>query len=294
MADNDSAEAILAEMGEGEAPEEQTGEELATPEEQTPTESETPPEAEKTDERPPLPPEELDKRYRDQQSATFQERQRRRDAEERNQRLESQFKELMGRVGPQTPPEQQTQEPTVNDDPLAVIEQLQQERVERQRQEAIQAQQQQQYQQQAEQVQRLGRDFDEYEQAYLKEQPDYIEAVQHLVRTRAEQLQQFGMTNPEQLEAQVKAEVAQLGATALSNGRDPARAAYHMAKTMGYAPQGSNPQQRLANVRAGQAAAKTLSGGGKGVASGMTINDINELTGKEFDEAVEKMLASEL
>ncbi len=293
----DDAQSILAEMDSGaEEPvelEEQDIEEAPEGEDQEQPEGEAEAKADDEKAKEPLPPEELEKRYRDQQGATFAERQRRRELESKVERMEQTFQQIQQRMVQPQQPQAQQQPIDPKEDPIAFLEQLQ-----RQQQEQAQMAQQRQAHEQQQQarieaVHRLGRDVADVEQDFVRSAPDYYEAIDHMINTRGSQLAAFGMRDPAEIQATIKAEVAQLTSTALQNGANPAEAAYNMAKQMGY--QRAQPQaaQRLDMARNGQRASKTMSGGGRSAGGQMTLGDIANLEGKEFDAACDRLFAGE-
>ncbi len=193
---------------------------------------------------------------------------------------------------PQQP--QEAQQPVdPEQDPIAFLKQIQAQQQQQQQFAQQQQAQQAQMQQRVEAVQRLGRDVADVEQDFVRSAPDYYEAVDHMINTRASQLAAFGMRDQSEIQATIKAEVAQLTSTALQNGANPAEAAYQMAKQMGY--QRAQPQaaQKLDMARQGQRAAKTMSGGGRGAGGPMTLGDIANLEGKDFDAACDRLFAGE-
>lgn len=296
-----SAQDILAEM---EAPaEDATQESQESPdgqdggEEKGEKESAAPEKSEKDGEveaKEPLPPDELEKRWKDQQGATFAERQRRKEAERRAEETQDKLIRMMERMQGGQQQEQQPQGiPDPEDDPIAALKAMKQQAEIQEQQRREYAQRQAQAQQIEEQVQRLARDVTEIEQDFARSQPDYYEAVNHLVDVRTQQLQSFGITNPNQVRQQIKGEIAQLSDNALRSGANPAEAAYQMAKQMGYAQKRPDPKENLDNVRRGLKAAKTISGGGKGSGGQPTLAEIAELDGKAFDDACDRLFANE-
>ena len=99
-----------------------------------------------------------------------------------------------------------------------------------------QAQQQQQYATQQQQIQQrdaLLKVTAQHEEAFVKQQPDYLEAVQYAKTRRAKELVAAGWT-PENAQQTALSEAWSLAYTWLSQGMNPAERAYAMAKEMGY------------------------------------------------------------
>jgi hypothetical protein len=111
------------------------------------------------------------------------------------------------------------------------------------------------------------------EQAFKQATPDYDQAVEHMLRGRAQQLQLMGVNNPVQLQQILRAEAADLAQTAIELQRDPAEFVYEYSRIFGYQPQAA-PQQQAANpmfdaIAKGQQR-KSLSG-----ARGVGVKDHN-------------------
>lgn len=151
--------------------------------------------------------------------------------------------------------------------------------------------------QQAVQFERLNSAVDDYESAFAAENPDYHEATDHMLGVQQKILEGMGYP-PEVAAQQVGMWSVSVAQQALQTGRDPAKAAYELAQTMGYVPaskrQGHQPAQaaaeQLAAIRAGQESAKTLSGGGAGGAGRPSLKSIASLEGAAFDSAMDKFL----
>lgn len=291
-AEPSNSEEFLDEVLEGEPHE---GDE---PKEDEPKQEETETKAkdEKTDDekpREPLTSEELEKRWKDQQGATFAERQRRRELEDKMARMEQSFQAIQQRIQqPQQPQEQQQQQIDPEQDPVGFLKQLQQQQQAQAQAQQQQMQQQAQMQERVAAVHRLGQNVSDYEQDFVTRNPDYYEAAEHLMNARAQQLQSFGVTDQQEILGQIKAEIAQLTGNAIQRGINPAQAAYDMAKQMGYQRKQPEAQQRLDMARAGQRASKTVSGGGRGAGGPMSLADIADLEGPEFDKACEKLFSA--
>ncbi len=289
----DDAQSILAEMESGaddiEAPEELQADEAQSDEQPEDDEKQ---EVEAQEVKEPLPPEELQKRLKDQQGATFAERQRRRELEDKMARMEQSFAAIQQRIQQPQDQLQQQQQIDPEQDPVGFLKQLQEQQ---QHQAQLQQQRQMQEQQMQERIQavhRLGQNVSDYEQDFSTRQPDYYQAADHLMNARAQQLQSFGVTDPDEIVGQIRAEIAQLTSNALQRGINPAQAAYDMAKSMGYQREQPQAQQRLDMARAGQRASKTMSGGGRGAGGPMSLADIADLEGAEFDKACEKLFSA--
>lgn len=125
---------------------------------------------------------------------------------------------------------------------------------------------------------------------FAAQQPDYPQAFEHLIRSRAAELIALGVKDQAELARQIKADEQEIVRHAIANGRRPAEVFYGLAIAKGYqqaqqaAPQaqaapaaakpaGKTPaEQQIDAINAGQAAGKTLSGAGAGAgAPGLTV-----------------------
>jgi DNA repair exonuclease SbcCD ATPase subunit len=84
------------------------------------------------------------------------------------------------------------------------------------------------------------------ETEFAAEQPDYANAAQFVRETRVRQLQALGITNPQQVMAQIAQDVTQIALSARNSGRNFGRTLYDLAKATGYTP----AQQAAANAAA--------------------------------------------
>lgn len=313
---SDDVEAQLAAMEEA-APLTETPQEQRQQEVQAPVEGETQSAAEgeqqqaQEEQRQPLPPEELQRRYGDLRTALRSERQERRDEKrqftEQIQRMEHAFQQFQQRINPQQP---QTQQPQTDGEILDMLlrerdEQIQWDNYTRQQRAA----QEKQARETEERFNAVRADMVDYEDAFRETAPDYDDAAQHLNSVWDKTFELFGY-DP-QTRAQLLENLAfQVVDAAIKQRRDPAKAIYEAAKGMGYgkatatqvaaaAATGAQPQQQggqngasqLAALKAGQEAAKSLSGGGAAVqGEGLTLASIAKLEGAAFDSAMEKLL----
>ena len=262
-------------------------------------------------ERAPLSPEEIAKRYDGTKEALRQERAAKRELKAQMDKMEKAFEQIQQRI---SQPQQQRQGPYTNQELLAmgytpeeILLWERDRRIQQEEQQTRQTAAQRQQQQQMEAAQtRLRESVSEYEADMREEAPDYDHAVNHLMGSFGTMFTNFGFD-----ETQTKAIVDQLAFTladqALKNGRNPAKAAYDAAIKLGYtkaqaaamsghtqagAQQNGRPgADKLAQMAAGQAASKTLSGGGSGVAgNGPSLKTIASLEGAAFDAAMDKLL----
>lgn len=261
--------------------------------------AEAPPEGDKTASEPtriPLTEAEKARRYDQQRGAVREERQLRRasDAQLQEARAQADRMELaFQRVQEQmrAPPQQPQYEEPI--DPLQVLIQERNDRVARdQHQQQQTAQQREQQARQDRQYEQLQTATREFENDFREEQPDYDEALGFLSNAWDAQFELMGYP-PEQRQQLIRRLFLGAVSTAMQSKRDPARSAYEAAKRVGYAAPaaaGAAATDKLNQVKAGQQAAKTLSGGGSAVqGSGISLKAIANLEGAAFDSAMAKL-----
>lgn len=151
-------------------------------------------------------------------------------------------------------------------------------------------------------VQQLTRTVEDYEAEFRQDYPDYDHATDYLLALEQRQLIRAGM--PEQQAAKaVENWAMNMANVILSSGRNPAHVAYETAVERGYVPQHimqqlqyeqaqlkQNTSGRVAQIRAGQQAAQTLSGGGMVSADSNSLKSIANLKGAAFDKAFDKFM----
>lgn len=173
-----------------------------------------------------------------------------------------------------------------------------------QRQQAAQAARQQaaqQTQQQLQFTQRFKSTVEDFEAEFTQTQPDYPEASDWLVAQEQKRLEMLGMA-PDQAERESINVAVQLARIALQNGKNPAEVAWALAQQQGFKPKREaeaaaaaaaqpNGQQKIAQLKQGAAAAKTMGGGGTKDAAGQpTLKHANSLDGAAGASAREKWL----
>src|SRR5215475_11217134 len=238
------------------------------------------------------------------QAALHEERKRRQEADERarqlellNARMEERFRAFRDAV---TPRQQQPQgPPDANRDIFGAVNHLQQEN-RRTREEIENYKRQIQAEDNLKQLKQWGADA---EIAYAQRVPDYYEALNHLRRARANELQVWGMS-PSAIGQQLVHEENQLLARAAAERRNPAEMAHQLARQRGYmpkAPAGGQPQPPtngtsrqevdLNRIEAGQRQSGSLSqiSGNQGRDVGeIEIEDLLKMSDQEFGAFIEK------
>ena len=127
--------------------------------------------------------------------------------------------------------------------------------------------------------------------------PDYMDAYNFLLQSRAQELQAIGYTDPQELHHALTADEFAIAQRAFQIGKSPAEMLYGLAKQRGYkgaaAPaSGAKPSggaERLDAIERGQAANKSLSAtGGPGGDADMTAERLLAMPLDEFEAWSEK------
>jgi hypothetical protein len=134
--------------------------------------------------------------------------------------------------------------------------------------------------------------------------PDYPDAYRYAINSRAQELAALGTPN-ESIPQILQREELQLIDTAVRNGRSPAEAIYHFAKARGFTAPAAAPAPAPAPVAAAPiapappnpalqqakaAVAASASAGGAPASKGeLTMTEISNLNGADFDRAWEKL-----
>jgi hypothetical protein len=104
--------------------------------------------------------------------------------------------------------------------------------------------------------------------------PDYDQAVQHAIQTRAKQLEVFGVKDPARRNEILRSEVWGIAQSAIRSGQSPAEVAYEYAKTLGYQPKAlADAESGDERIERAKTASKTLSGVGGGPTAGVMTQE---------------------
>jgi hypothetical protein len=129
---------------------------------------------------------------------------------------------------------------------------------------------------------------------FRQQQPDYGNAFNYFLQTRAAELQQYGYT-PEQIQKTINDEQLAIAAGSFQRGVSPAQTLYRVAQARGYQPQsqpqpmrngnGAGGDAQVARINQGQRRSQTLSGTGGGAGpTEMTADRLLKMTNDEFHE----------
>lgn len=129
------------------------------------------------------------------------------------------------------------------------------------------------------------------ESAFMKEHSDYTEHAQHIVNVMEKNLQTFGTTDPEAINATIRREIQRLTVAALQAGKEPAELIYEMAKNQGFKSTGKKeavkPSDKIKSIAEGQESSKSLGSGGRSEKTGaLTLESIAKMDDDEFTALV--------
>ena len=128
--------------------------------------------------------------------------------------------------------------------------------------------------------------------AFMKEQPDFADAYNHVAQSFASELRAKGL-NDEQIQQQLMSEEAQIAYQCRIRGTSPSQVIYEMAKARGWQSKGGNgnapqaapsdtAQKKIANIQQAQRASVSLSGAGSSGGEGLTIEALANMSDDEF------------
>lgn len=247
----------------------------------------------------PLSVEEVNQRWKDQKAATRQEREARRAGEARIADLERRIAELSngGQPQQQQPPNPLEMDiPDPDQDPAgafrAVIQlarAMREERVETERATETATTQ-------STALREVLGDFRSAETEYMKVEPTYNDAVQHLRAGMIEEFKLLG-ANEQQANQLFQREVLNKVVAAMQTDQHPAHVLFNLARARGFTgpkPAVPEPEQARQDMQvraAAQKLAKTMSGaGGKPASNTPTYESVNAIEdGDEFDRAFNEL-----
>jgi hypothetical protein len=251
-----------------------------------------------------LKPDEMARRWQDQRAALAEERAKRRATERQmlgiQQQMEQQREQFRQFLMQQQARQTEPVDPEVDVITHAKMLEARLRQMEGANVQAMQQRQAMAAQQAA--VQQLTATVEDYEAEFRQDYPDYDHATDYLLALEQRQLIRAGM--PEQQAAKaVENWAMNMANVILSSGRNPAHVAYETAVERGYVPQHvmqqlqyeqsqlkQNTSGRVAQIKAGQQAAQTISGGGMVAADSNSLKSIANLKGAAFDKAFEKFM----
>lgn len=121
---------------------------------------------------------------------------------------------------------------------------------------------------------------------FRTEAPDFDAAYNHLLKSRADELQAIGYNSPQALHQALIADEQAIAQMALSEGKSPAKVIYELAKLRGYSKQAKKPDaaEKIDAIEKGQQENKSLAGtGGAGGDADMTAETLLKMPMDEFE-----------
>lgn len=242
--------------------------------------------------------EDLQKEIESYKTVSMKERRQRQQIESRYAQLNDTVARIQQRIQEREEAAKRGDEPQIPDvenDPIGAIKFMQDKIARYEQQQAQEAQQRAQYDQQAQAIGRLKTHLDQADAEFAQEHPDFPEAAEYYAQIQMQGFMASGMSQDEAYR-HLQAHVIDMSNRALQRGISPQQIAYDMAKRMGFRSQAElNKPSPLANVKAGQAAAKTMSGGGKGAKGPISFEDLSKIKDDaEFSKRLKQLEAQAL
>lgn len=136
--------------------------------------------------------------------------------------------------------------------------------------------------------QRIASDTQASEQAFAKDHPDYLVAVQYLQGIADKNLAMMGVEDPIARQAQIRKDALAMSLKALQMGKSPAEVAYQLAVNYGYkaatAPS-SDAAKKIETIQAGQKTASMPAGGSKQTT--LTLSALEQMDDDDFNKLVD-------
>lgn len=131
--------------------------------------------------------------------------------------------------------------------------------------------------QQAQETQQFLQTIASVEADYVKQAPDYYEALAHVRTVRAQQLMElYPQATPQQVQQQITSEELQVSRALLAQGRNPSEVVYKLAKTYGYSKPAPAPAPVVPQVPRAPVVDPSATLGPSGAASGDETVDEDE------------------
>ena len=121
------------------------------------------------------------------------------------------------------------------------------------------------------------------EDVFRQTQPDYDAAVEHMKKVRLSDFQDMGFDDVAARQM-LDQEIVNFAQAAMRQGKNPAQAAYSIAKRYGYTPAAQTSEKQLEVMQKGQEAAKALPGGNS--EAPITLEALAQLDDDQIDQLV--------
>lgn len=218
---------------------------------------------------------------------------------ERNARLEARLEMLQTVFQPQQPPKA----PELAKDPLGYVRTLEQRVAAQEQETAAQKQAREKAETQQQEEGNLWSNYRAAGREFTQTNPDFMDAYNHLLNSRVEELRIFNDGDENAIRSQLKADEFALAQMAFQSGKNPAEIIYKWAKQRGYQP-GQKPQGQangngapqpqpsaIDRLRDAQDASETLSKGGSPSADSgrITLDSLYRMSDGELNAFIRKM-----
>jgi hypothetical protein len=133
----------------------------------------------------------------------------------------------------------------------------------------------------------LAQQVNAMESSFRATHPDYDDAMNHLRETRKDELTLFGITDEQQIEAELQSNARNIAMVAMQQGKNPAELIYQLATRAGYkatkAPSNTGETTLETVLKGQETASQTLSKGGE-AEKGNTMDALLNADGETFDK----------
>lgn len=130
---------------------------------------------------------------------------------------------------------------------------------------------------------------------YSAQVTDFGDAYNFLSASRIKEYEISGLS-PKDANDYLRRDELEIVAKAMQDGVNPAQRIYEIAQARGYTKDGdlapTSAQAKLDTIEKGQEAAKSLTGGGKPTGAPMTLEELSNLEGEDFEKAWDKVMPS--
>lgn len=133
--------------------------------------------------------------------------------------------------------------------------------------------------------------FQESENAFKQDAPDYDVAVKFLTNTRLEELKDLGFSDAEAKKV-IGDEIRWIADKAYNDEVNPAERFYNLAKRRGYKQEVSPVETKLKTIQKGMQVNRSLPNGSKSTSNDLTLEALSAMDGEEFDQAWEKLMSN--
>ena len=128
---------------------------------------------------------------------------------------------------------------------------------------------------------RLRTEVDAMERSFQAKNPDYDDALQHLVKTQLAVFEEIESDEAER-QAQVRQTLSNVVQQALSHGKNPAEAVYKMAQKLGYKKAEANKQ--IEDIEKGVKASTSLGSTGGKTSSPLSAEALADMSDEDFEK----------